>query len=211
MRYALCTGHLFALLTRATCRDSILDNADDLPAYHSPLKPRSSIPTLRPEFFDSPFFRRFYVQRELKYRRQRANHSLCTGTHSHTIGPIIDPLEFRSRYVAWLQHQLSPDSNAALSSATAPLSVEGQLLAKILVVWAAAYGVDESGVEHPENSYQDVQKRRLRVKHMIEEVIRMIDSLGLPRKPSWDGVRCLLMTLPLTEGRRSGCYFWEQG
>jgi hypothetical protein len=115
-------------------------------------------------------------------------------------GPIIDPIEFRSRYVAWLQHQLSPESNAVLSSATTPLSAEGQLLGKILVVWAASYGVDEGGVEQPENSFQDVQKRRQRVKHMVEEVVRLIDSLSLLRKPSWDGVRCLLMTLPLTEG-----------
>jgi hypothetical protein len=109
-------------------------------------------------------------------------------------------VEFRSRYIAWLQHYLSPDSNASLSSSTPPLSVEGQLLAKILVVWAAAYGVDEAGLENPENSYQDVSKRRLRVKNMIEEVVHLIDNLGLLRKPSWDGVRCLLMTLPLTEG-----------
>lgn len=115
-------------------------------------------------------------------------------------GPIIDPLEFRSRYIAWLQHHQSPDSNASLSSAAAPLSAEGQLLAKVLVVWAAAYGVDEAGTEQPQNSNQDVQKRRLRVKSMIEEVTNFIDSLSLLRKPSWDGVRCLLMTLPLTEG-----------
>ena len=118
----------------------------------------------------------------------------------HHPGPIIDPIEFRSRYVAWLQHHTSPDSNASLSSATMPLSMEGQLLAKVLVVWAAAYGVNESGIEQPENSYQDVQKRRLRVKGMIEEIMHIVDSLGLLRKPSWDGVRCLLLTLPLTEG-----------
>lgn len=118
----------------------------------------------------------------------------------HFIGPIIDPVEFRGRYIGWLQHHQTPNSNASLSSATAPLSGEGQLLAKVLVAWAAAYGVDESGVEDPHNSHVDVQKRRIRVKSMIEEIITVIDSLGILRKPSWDGVRVLLMTLPLTEG-----------
>ncbi|KAG8749414.1 hypothetical protein FRC14_001390, partial [Serendipita sp. 396] len=155
--------------------ETIIDNADD-PPFHSRPKSRVTIPTLKPEFFDSPFFRRFHVQR-----------------------PILDPIEFRSRYVAWLQHHLSPESNAGLSSATAPLSVEGQLIGKILVVWAAAYGVDESGIEQPENSNLDVQKRRTRIKGMIEEVMRLIDNLSLLRRPSWDGVRCLLLTLPLTE------------
>ncbi|KAG8808002.1 hypothetical protein FRC17_004179 [Serendipita sp. 399] len=155
--------------------ETMIDNADDNP-FQSRVKPRVTIPTLKPEFFDSPFFRRFYVQR-----------------------PIIDPIEFRSRYVAWLQHHLSPESNAVLSSAATPLSVEGQLIGKILVVWAAAYGVDESGIEQPENSHIEVQKRRTRVKSMIEEVMRLIDNLSLLRKPSWDGVRCLLLTLPLTE------------
>ncbi|CCA70017.1 hypothetical protein PIIN_03957 [Serendipita indica DSM 11827] len=154
--------------------DNLMDNTEDIGAFS--LRPRVTIPNLKPEFFDSPFYRRFYIQR-----------------------PIIDPVEFRSRYIAWLQHHTSPESNASLSSATTPLSAEGQLLAKVLVVWAAAYGVDEAGAEQPGNSYQDVQKRRLRVKGMIEEIIHLVDSLGLLRRPSWDGVRCLLMTLPLTE------------
>jgi hypothetical protein len=173
-----------------------VDNADDVPTYHSPLRPRTNIPTLKPEFFDSPFYRRFHIQRTLNAAVLKFSIFILF----HLLGPIIDPVEFRSRYIAWLQHYLSPDSNASLSSSTPPLSVEGQLLAKILVVWAAAYGVNEAGVENPENSYQDVSKRRLRVKSMIEEVVHLIDNFGLLRKPSWDGVRCLLMTLPLTEG-----------
>jgi hypothetical protein len=84
--------------------------------------------------------------------------------------------------------------------------MEGQLLAKILVVWAAAYGVDESGAEQPENSAVDVQKRRNKVKGMLEEVIKLIDGLSLLRKPTWDGVRCLLLTLPLTEGTSGAGY-----
>lgn len=33
---------------------------------------------------------------------------------------------------------------------------------------------------------------------MLQQVLRMIDIFGILRKPSWDGVRVLLMTLPLT-------------
>lgn len=203
MRYAETITHIGASLLILICRDNILDNAEDIPRYQPPLKPRTTIPTLKPEFFDSPFYRRFHIQRMSLTRRVK--NSIFTIFGFSTTGPIVDPVEFRSRYVTWLQHYLSPESNASLSSSTPPLSVEGQLLAKILVVWAAAYGVDESGIENPENSYQEVSKRRLRVKSMIEEVIHLIDNLGLLRKPSWDGVRCLLMTLPLTEGAYSIC------
>ena len=194
-----------SLLLNSFGRDNLLEQADDGLSLNPPVRPRSTIPSLKPEFFDSPFYRRFYIQRTLPFPSlffywQEERYILFLTVDSFHSGPIIDPVEFRSRYVAWLQHQQTPESNAVLSSATAPLSVEGQLLAKILVVWAAAYGVDESGTEQPENSAQDVQKRRIRIKGMLGEVMRLIDSLSLLRKPTWDGVRCLLLALPLTEG-----------
>jgi hypothetical protein len=138
-------------------------------------EPVSIIPRLEPEFFASPFFRRFHIQR-----------------------PILDPEEFSTRYIAWLQDN-EQNSNAILSSARQPLTEAGQLLAKVLVVWAASYGVNERGEEDPNNSDLDVDRRTTLVKAMVEELIAIIDMMGLLHRPSWDGVRVLLMTLPLAE------------
>ena len=38
-----------------------MDQADEGPSH--PIRARTLIPTLKPEFFDSPFYRRFYIQR----------------------------------------------------------------------------------------------------------------------------------------------------
>jgi hypothetical protein len=138
----------------------------------------SIIPRLEPEFFASPFFRRFHIQR-----------------------PILDPEEFSTRYIAWLQDN-EQHSNAILSSSRQPLTEAGQLLAKVLVVWAASYGVNEKGEENPNNSDLDVDRRTTLVKAMVEELIGIIDMMGLLHRPSWDGVRVLLMTLPLAESER---------
>jgi hypothetical protein len=46
----------------------------------------------------------------------------------------------------------------------------------------------------------DRQRRFHRMKAVVEMVLREIDECGIMRKPSWDGVRALLLILPLTEG-----------
>ena len=71
----------------------------------------------------------------------------------------------------------------------------------LLVVWAASYGVDEFGHEEPHGGAQGVQRRKHRTNDMVKELLHLIDIHGLPRKPSWDGVRVLLLVMPLTEGR----------
>ncbi|EIN07736.1 hypothetical protein PUNSTDRAFT_126687 [Punctularia strigosozonata HHB-11173 SS5] len=132
------------------------------------------IPKLQPEFFDSPFFRRLHIQR-----------------------PIIDATEFSARFLAF-----SKGDASALSPA-------GQLIASILVVWGASFGVNEYGVEEehvfadePQSpSPETLQRRRDRkdmTNRMLQQILRMIDVHGILRKPSWDGVRALLLTLPLT-------------
>lgn len=37
---------------------------------------------------------------------------------------------------------------------------------------------------------------------MVKEMLQTIDHLGLLRNPSWDGVRVLMLLMPLTEGTR---------
>ncbi|KAI0664923.1 hypothetical protein C8Q70DRAFT_1060822 [Cubamyces menziesii] len=131
---------------------------------HTVSPPRNVIPQLKPEFFNSPFFRRFHIQR-----------------------PLLEPTEYCVRFSEWF------------SGNTECLQIPGQLIALALAVWAASYGVNEVGEEAPEHSREDMQQRKERVNDMLVELLYLIDIHGLLRKPSWDGVRALLLTMPLTE------------
>ncbi|KAG9124802.1 hypothetical protein FRC07_010200 [Ceratobasidium sp. 392] len=124
----------------------------------------SCIPKLQPEFFGSPFYRRFHIQR-----------------------PIVDPTEFSARF--YESEQGKPES----------LGVAGSMICMLLVTWAATYGVNEYGVEEPSNGLEGVRERRRRCNDMIREILGLIDKHGLLRKPTWDGVRVLLLIMPLTE------------
>lgn len=46
----------------------------------------------------------------------------------------------------------------------------------------------------------DRQARKTRMVAVVELILRKMDEAGIMRKPSWDGVRALLLILPLTEG-----------
>ena len=97
----------------------------------------------------------------------------------------------------------------------------------LLVTWAASFGLDERGVPsvenvseslstsnmaaegsssyHPQNSkYAPPGSRRPQWKSKCEEYLReildLIDYYGVLRRPSLDGLRCLLLLLPLMEG-----------
>lgn len=80
------------------------------------------------------------------------------------------------------------------------LQTAGQLIALILVVWAASFGVNEYGVEELYDNQGSSRRRRDRINEMVQEVLFLIDIHGILRKPSWDGVRALLLILPLTQG-----------
>ncbi|KAJ7445721.1 hypothetical protein B0H11DRAFT_1746591 [Mycena galericulata] len=160
--------------------------AEDSSAISLPLATRlpSIIPPLKPEFFSSPFWNWFSLQR-----------------------PILDPTEFPARFFAH-------------SKGTHPLGNEGKILIQLLVVWAASFGIDERGL--PENeelsrpsSAEDLKarhiepktlmadrsrvERKIRTEAMVQEILVLIDSHGLMRRPTWDGIRVLLLILPLME------------
>ena len=93
-----------------------------------------------------------------------------------------------------------------------------------LVVWASSFGIDENGqpldpLEDHIYQYQEHKvdihdqfdtdasaklrtERRTRTNEMVKEMLYLIDVHGILRKPSWDGVRILLMILPLAQGER---------
>jgi len=90
-----------------------------------------------------------------------------------------------------------------------------------LVVWASSFGVDEHGqsmdpLEDHIYQYQEHKvdmhdqfdtdasaklrtERRTRTNEMVKEMLYLIDVHGILRRPSWDGVRILLMILPLAQ------------
>ncbi|PCH38255.1 hypothetical protein WOLCODRAFT_130794 [Wolfiporia cocos MD-104 SS10] len=138
-------------------------SGDESP-LHAVAQPRSIIPRLRPEFFSSPFFHRFHIQR-----------------------PILEPVEFCNRYYDFCKGNKDQ------------MQAPGQLVALILVVWAASFGVNEAGVEELCDASMHPRRRRDRVNEMVHEVLSLVDIHGLLRKPSWDGVRALLLILPLTQ------------
>nr|XP_018263170.1 uncharacterized protein I303_04663 [Kwoniella dejecticola CBS 10117]OBR85328.1 hypothetical protein I303_04663 [Kwoniella dejecticola CBS 10117] len=148
-------------------------------------EPLEVMPDLTREFFDSAFFMRFQVQR-----------------------PILDPQNFIGRYLS------NPNPTAAA------MGPEGACLCHVLYAWAVSYGVDEYGkLDIPEGGgtpledisllgpgdfemrrETDRQKRRERMRSVAEVILREIDECGIMRKPTWDGVRVLLLVLPLTDG-----------
>lgn len=139
-------------------------NSADENALHNVTPPRSCIPRLRPEFFSSPFFRRFHIQR-----------------------PVLEPTEFCTRYYEFCKGNKEY------------LQAPGQVIALILVVWAASFGVNEYGVEELYDDSVDPRRRRDRVNEMVREILYLIDIHGILRKPSWDGIRALLLISPLTQ------------
>lgn len=95
------------------------------------------------------------------------------------------------------------------------------MLAMLLVTWATSFGIDEYGSKEDtedaaSESGEDLHfaldsgdklpnsKRHaklLRTEAMTKEILTLVDLHGLLRRPSWDGVRVLLLLLPLTRGQ----------
>ncbi len=96
----------------------------------------------------------------------------------------------------------------------------GSIICHVLYAWAVSYGVDENGqLDVPEGGgaplapmnllgineaemrrEEDRLRRKEAMKAVIQVVLKEIDESGLMRKPTWDGVRALLLVLPLTDG-----------
>jgi len=155
-----------------------------------PSPPPNVTPLPTSAFFDSQFWRRFQLQR-----------------------PVIEPHEFVARFIA--------SQNGKSDS----LGITGRLLAMALVVWASSFGIDENGqpldpLEDHIYQYQERKvdihdqfdtdasaklrtERRTRTNEMVKEMLYLIDVHGILRKPSWDGVRILLMILPLAQDVQS--------
>ena len=76
----------------------------------------------------------------------------------------------------------------------------GQLICLILAAWATSFGINEFGEPDDNMGHHVIRRRKERTNAMLRELLQLIDVHGLLRKPSWDGVRALLLIMPLTEG-----------
>lgn len=116
------------------------------------------------------------------------------------VDPIFDPTDFQ--FI---------DSN---SDQLNGISIERRLLATVLLAWAASFGLDERGVAGRSDTTQNThtsgmtpevhsgsgQTQRVRTDTLVNGILGLVDSRGLMRNPTWDGVRLLLLVWPLTRG-----------
>ncbi|KAA1474871.1 hypothetical protein DENSPDRAFT_782374, partial [Dentipellis sp. KUC8613] len=104
----------------------------------------------------------------------------------HIQHPIVDPSEFGARFFEFTKG----NCNA--------LPIAGQILAMVFVAWAVSFGVSEYGIEEPHSGCADLPARRARTNDIVRQILQLIDLHSILRRPSWDGVRALMLLIPLT-------------
>ncbi|TFK29783.1 hypothetical protein FA15DRAFT_581325 [Coprinopsis marcescibilis] len=139
----------------------------------------NAISPLHHDLFCSPFWRWFSIQR-----------------------PILDAAEFPARFIS---HQ----------KGERPLGPEGGIITMLLVIWAYSYGLNEQGVpldelesapspaEETQAKTEETPTCQVRspekLEQMLQQILDLVDYHGIMRRPSMDGVRVLLLLLPLLE------------
>lgn len=121
------------------------------------------------------------------------------------VGPILDAVEFPARYVAHCK-------------GGKVLGNEGQLITMLLVVWAVSFGLNERGIAEGEDGSSASaesqgpgvkrRQRKTKTEALLHEIMEQIDFYGVLRRPTLDGVRVLLLLLPLLEGK-SSAFRWH--
>lgn len=106
------------------------------------------------------------------------------------VGPILDRDEYVERYHKFLDEGV-------------PLGSAGELIAQTLRAWAVSFGFDENGCEvaasATENQTAALSRRKSQTNQRVRIILRAVDVNAIPRTISWDGVRVLLLLLPLTQ------------
>jgi len=139
---------------------------------------------LRPGFFQSNFWHQFHAQSKPEAILLCCAKPTCTAPLC--LGPLLEPKVFLSR--------LEEPLNGAAGDS---LDVPGRLVAMCLVAWAAIFGHNEQGGSDSEVWEPSTKSR---TNGMVKELLYLIDSYGIIRKPTWDGLVVLLTILPLTKG-----------
>ncbi|KAJ6547066.1 hypothetical protein B0H19DRAFT_954207 [Mycena capillaripes] len=156
----------------------------------------SIIPQLKPEFFSSPFWSWFSLQR-----------------------PILDPTEFPARFFAHTKgtHSLGNEGKILIHllvvwAASFGIDERGLPENEELSRPSSASTGEDGGQKHTRPGRGEAQKsngalmtersraeRKNRTEAMVQEILVLIDSHAIMRRPTWDGIRVLLLILPLME------------
>ncbi|EEB94281.1 hypothetical protein MPER_06925 [Moniliophthora perniciosa FA553] len=122
------------------------------------------------------------------------------GSSRATSIPKLHPDFFSSAFWAWFSLQrpiLDPtEFPAHYCQASQTLSPQATLITMLLVVWAASYGLDERGLPSSDSLRSS---RKESTQTMVREILEFIDQYAIMRSPTWDGLRVLLLILPLLD------------
>lgn len=91
----------------------------------------------------------------------------------------------------------------------------------LLVVWAVSFGLNERGIVESKGESSPTsagsqgpgakrRQRKTRTETLLHEIMEHIDFYGVLRRPTLDGVRVLLLLLPLLEGKSSVPWLYSQ-
>ncbi|KAK7023961.1 Zn(2)-C6 fungal-type domain-containing protein [Favolaschia claudopus] len=171
--------------------------ADDNSSIPLPLAARlpSIIPQLKPEFFSSPFWSWFSLQR-----------------------PILDPTEFPARFYAHSKgtHSLGNEGKILVhllvvwaasfgiderglpenDEPSSPSSTSATADGGIMKMRRPGQPPRPTSLLAAERSRAE---RKNRTEAMVQEILVLIDSHAIMRRTTWDGIRVLLLILPLLE------------
>ncbi|KAL0947398.1 hypothetical protein HGRIS_013511 [Hohenbuehelia grisea] len=164
-----------------------------------------TIPHLQPEFFSSPFWRWFSTQRPVFDANEFPPRFLAHTRGSQTLGPEGQLLAML--LVVWAysygvneygREDTSDQDFIAFSSSqpdlTAPPTAHPRLARRpSLNISPERDLVREASLDRARRA------RRTRTDEMLCELLDFVDTNAIMRRPTWDGVRVLLLVLPLME------------
>ncbi|KAF9049374.1 hypothetical protein BDZ89DRAFT_1057737 [Hymenopellis radicata] len=161
------------------------------PATHLP----SIIPQLKPDFFSSPFWRWFSLQR-----------------------PILDSTEFAARFIAHSKgtHPLGHEGSVlslllvvwaasfGVDEHGAPMDHDDHGFEGSHQMAHAEFAgrntrSASSTMSRPPKSSKARAGRKDNTDAMLRELLELVDYHSMMRKPTWDGIRVLLLLVPLLE------------
>ncbi|KAF7441014.1 hypothetical protein PC9H_001363 [Pleurotus ostreatus] len=177
-------------------------SSSSLPSHARP----RTIPGLQPEFFASPFWRWFSTQRPIFDSTEFPARFLAHTKGSQILsfeGQILSMLLVVWAYSFGVNERGLEEASSydflSLSSAPdfeslTPTSPRNTRRASVNIPPDRELSQNlKSGLDHRRH------ERRERTDSMLREVMELIDAHSVMRHPTWDGVRILLLILPLME------------
>ena len=94
-----------------------------------------------------------------------------------------------------------PDSSSPWYSSSGVSVLVGTPVGPDICLYAhISLGVNEFGIEEVNSDPVTVRHRRELTNDLVREMLQLFDVHAIFRKPTFDGVRAVMLILPLTEG-----------